>query len=345
VADSVPVSEEPPSWVATGIGSLPGTDPAEAARLVAGELPGWPHLPELPARGAGADMIGRAMALLSEVSAEFAVETAPAGWQRTTGPGRDMRRAASFFQADCEAAEQFFAGYEGPFTVPIAGPWTLAATVTDGLGERSLRDAGYVADLCQAHREAAAGLVRRFARILPGGDLVVSVDEPLLGAVHEGTLPYSSGYRRHEPVGVERLVRGLQPTLEAVRAAGARMAIHTCAAPVWPVLHSLAPDLLSVDATLLREGDLEPLGTWLESEAGLVWGVWPTTGDARRDQAQRGAAAIEGWLHRLGLPVAGLPGVTAVSPRCGLAGLSPAQARAAMAGSREIARRLSEADD
>ncbi|MDT4918875.1 MAG: hypothetical protein QOH89_3575, partial [Pseudonocardiales bacterium] len=35
----------------TGIGSLPGTDPDEAARLVVGELPELPHLPELPDRG------------------------------------------------------------------------------------------------------------------------------------------------------------------------------------------------------------------------------------------------------------------------------------------------------
>ncbi len=338
------MGQESPAWTATGIGSLPGTDPAAAMRLIAGELPEWPHLPELPARGAGADMIGRAMALLTEVSAEFAVETAPAGWKRTSGPGRDMRRAASFFQADCEAAEQVLAGYRGPFTIAIAGPWTLAASVADAWGERSLRDAGYVTDLCQAHGEAAGGLVRRFARIVPGADLVVSLDEPLLAAVHDGELSFSSGYRRHAPVGSDELARGLQATRDAVRAGGGRVGVHTCASPVWPALKSLAPDLLSIDVALLSAVDLEPLGTWLESGAGFVWGVWPTREDARRDEASRGAAAIQGWLHRLGLPVAGLPGAAAVSARCGLAGLGGAQARAAMAGCREIARRLSEAD-
>ena len=47
---------------ATGVGSLPGTDPVEALRLVTGELPDFPHLPELPDRGAGADLIGRLLA-------------------------------------------------------------------------------------------------------------------------------------------------------------------------------------------------------------------------------------------------------------------------------------------
>ncbi|HEY6276391.1 MAG TPA: methionine synthase, partial [Streptosporangiaceae bacterium] len=49
------VSSQPrypwPAASATGVGSMPGTDPAEALRIILGELPGLPHLAELPARG------------------------------------------------------------------------------------------------------------------------------------------------------------------------------------------------------------------------------------------------------------------------------------------------------
>lgn len=308
--------------------------------MVVGELPDWPHLPELPGRGAGADMVGRTMSQLSEVSPEFAVQTAPAGWQRTARPGRDMRRAASFLAADLEAVDEHLAGYTGPFTIPLAGPWTLAGTVTDARGERSLRDPGYLHDLSQAHAVAAETLVRRLARTLPGAQLIVTVDEPLLAAVASGTLSFSSGYRRHAPVPHEQLAGGLTPTREAVRAAGARFAVHTCARPVWPVLQSVAPDVLSLDATLLQPDDLEPLGGWLESASGFVWGVWPTSGPARPDEGARAAGLIAGWLHRIGLSAANLSGRSAVSPRCGLAGASASQARAAMVGSREVARRL-----
>ena len=56
---------------ATGVGSLPGTDVGEAAATVVGELPLLlPHLPELPARGVGADMIGRTAALLVDLAVE-----------------------------------------------------------------------------------------------------------------------------------------------------------------------------------------------------------------------------------------------------------------------------------
>lgn len=65
-----------PSWpwglgTATGIGSLPGTDIVEAVKYVFGELPALPHLPELPARGPGADMIGRSAAFLTDLPVEL----------------------------------------------------------------------------------------------------------------------------------------------------------------------------------------------------------------------------------------------------------------------------------
>ena len=55
-----------PEWLgaggSTGVGSMPGTDPHEAAAVVAGEVPDLPHLVELPGRGPGADLVGRTRA-------------------------------------------------------------------------------------------------------------------------------------------------------------------------------------------------------------------------------------------------------------------------------------------
>ena len=46
---------------------MPGTSVRDAVALVVGELgegDGLPHLPELPARGPGADLVGRTLGLL-----------------------------------------------------------------------------------------------------------------------------------------------------------------------------------------------------------------------------------------------------------------------------------------
>src|SRR3954466_8300195 len=101
-----PTTWGPPS----GVGSLPGTDPAEAIRLVVGELPEFAHLPELPGRGAGADLIGRSAALLVDV----AVDLTPAGWRLVPRPGIDQRRAVEFLARDLDALHEVAADYAGP---------------------------------------------------------------------------------------------------------------------------------------------------------------------------------------------------------------------------------------
>ena len=69
---------------ATGIGSWPGPSVREALAQVREILDGHlPYLPELPARGPGADMIGRSAGLLVELP----VDLQPTGWRAThTGP-------------------------------------------------------------------------------------------------------------------------------------------------------------------------------------------------------------------------------------------------------------------
>ena len=89
---------------------MPGTDSAEAARIVAGELD-IPHLVELPARGPGGDMLGRTLALVSSATGEFAAETTPDGWRLAGGRsggdlGRQMRRGVSWLAEDVDRMER-----------------------------------------------------------------------------------------------------------------------------------------------------------------------------------------------------------------------------------------------
>ena len=125
---------------ATGIGSLPGEDPAEAVRIVLGELPDLPHLPELPARGPGADMAGRGAALLVDLP----VDLQPSGWRLVDRPGRDPRRSLDLLARDVDALEEAAEGYAGPLKLQVAGPWTLAATMELHYGDKAVSDPGAV---------------------------------------------------------------------------------------------------------------------------------------------------------------------------------------------------------
>ena len=121
---------------------------------MAGELPDFPYLPELPARGPGADLIGRTAALLIDMP----VETTPGGWRIAERPGRYMRAAHSMMSADLDAlVEEVFAGYEGPLKISLCGPWTLAATIELARTLNPvLADPGAVADLTGSLAEGAA---------------------------------------------------------------------------------------------------------------------------------------------------------------------------------------------
>ncbi|HEX7266663.1 MAG TPA: methionine synthase, partial [Streptosporangiaceae bacterium] len=86
---------------------MPGTDPAEAMRIILGELPEMPHLAELPARGVGADLTGRTAGLLVDLP----VEATPAGWRFAGRPGRDLSRARGLLATDLDVLGETAAGY------------------------------------------------------------------------------------------------------------------------------------------------------------------------------------------------------------------------------------------
>jgi len=97
---------------------MPGTDPRDTAAVVVGELPDLPHVAELPERGPGADMVGRAAALLVDLH----VDLQPSGWRLVDRPGMDERRARSYLDQDLDQLEEQADGVVGPVKLQVTGP-------------------------------------------------------------------------------------------------------------------------------------------------------------------------------------------------------------------------------
>ena len=173
---------------ATGIGSLPGDDIDAALSVVFNELPDFPHLPELPARGPGADLIGRAAGVLVDMH----VDLQPSGWRLVARPGLDVRRTREMLERDIDALVPVAAGHDGPLKVQLAGPWTLAAALQTEHGP-VLADAGALRDLAQSLAEGARRHLDDVRRRVPHAQLTLQLDEPSLPAVIEGSVPTSSG--------------------------------------------------------------------------------------------------------------------------------------------------------
>ena len=173
---------------ATGIGSWPGTSAREAAKVVVGELHQLTHVVELPARGVGADLIGRAGALLVDI----AIDTVPRGYRIVARPGAVARRATSLLDEDVDALEEAWenAGLRGSgraVKVQAPGPVTLAAQLELANGHRAITDGGAVRDLTASLAEGVAAHRATIARRLET-DVVVQFDEPSLPAAMAGRL-------------------------------------------------------------------------------------------------------------------------------------------------------------
>lgn len=308
----------------TGIGSWPGADPRRAAEVIVGELHRLPYLPELPGRGVGADLIGRAAALLVDI----AVDTVPRGYRITARPGAVVRRAAGLLAEDLDALEEAWerAGSPGgPVKVQAPGPITLAAALELPNGHRAITDAGAVRDLAASLAEGVARHRADVARRL-SATVVVQFDEPTLPAALAGRLTGVTALNPVHPVDESAAIGLLDRCVAAV---GGEVMLHCCATDVpWNVLQRSAVSAVSLDAAALADGS-DGLGEFLDSGRTAVLGLVASTEPDRRPPAEEVAAAAAAITDRLGFPRSVLGTLIGVSPACGLAGAAEEWARAA----------------
>jgi methionine synthase II (cobalamin-independent) len=320
---------------ATGVGSMPGGDAREAARTVTGSVEEFPYLAELPARGPGADMIGRTAGLLVELYAR--VE--PSGWRLGDRPGRDTRRARSWMGEDLDALEEFTQGYRGPLKVQAVGPWTLAAALELRNGEVALSDEGACRDLAGSLAEGLRLHLDDVRRRVPGAEIVLQLDEPSLIAVLRGQVKSASGYRTHRAVDRQLVESTLR---EVVSVHDGPVVVHSCAPDVpFALLRRAGADAISFDFSLLTERDDDAIGEAVEAGTRLFAGVVPGTDGSLSDPAGSVMGVRTLW-RRLGLNPGSLAESVTVTPSCGLAGASPAYARAALAHCVRAARSLAD---
>ncbi|WP_020523261.1 uroporphyrinogen decarboxylase/cobalamine-independent methonine synthase family protein [Catelliglobosispora koreensis] len=316
----------------TGIGSLPGTSIAEAVNETFGELD-FPYLPELPARGPGADLIGRSAGFLVDMP----VEIYAGRWQIAPRPGADMRRTRDFLARDLDALTERAEGYTGPLKIQSAGPWTLAASLQLPIGGAILKDHGGVRDTAASLAEGLKAHVAEVRRRVPGASVVLQLDEPSLPVVLTGRVPTESGLHTYRAVSTAVARETLVSIVDTV---GVPVVFHCCAADAPIALFREAKAAgVSLDLSLVKH--LDPIGEWIDAGLTLYAGVAPTTGTQAPKSPELADRVLKLW-NDLGFPQSQLAEQVVLTPACGLAGATPAFARSVLAACREAARRLSE---
>jgi hypothetical protein len=319
---------------ATALGPFPGAEPLEGARIVLSELT-LPFLPELPARGVGADPVGRTAGLLADLH----VEVATGVWRFVPRGGRDEQRARNALTTDLDALEEAADRYDGPFKVRIVGPWTLAASIELPRGEKALADNGAVRDIAASLAEGLtrhlADITRRLPRL---SRLVVQVDEPLLPAVMAGELATASGWGRIRSF--ERAV--VEDGLRRVLTAGGDTP------GVWvgtgrldgALLRDAGARFIGLDGAVLDTVDEDDVGEAVDAGLGLLVACVPL--DPPQHDPRPVMAPVRNLWKRIGFPAGQLAGTVAVAPVDGLEGLDVSAVPGVLKRTVEAARYLEE---
>lgn len=305
----------------TGLGSLPGVDFEQAVRRVFDDCPDQPYLPELPARGPWAGIVGRGAALLAGLPTSL-----DAGqWRLTPTAGVDHRRAVATLRDDCDRLEEFAAGWSGPLRVACAGPVTLAASLFRPLGGRVLADRGARRDVAQALAEGVREFLDGLRRRVPGATWTLQVDEPSLPAALAGAVPTEGGYFRHRALSLADAVDLLRAVTAAAEAAGVTTDLHCCApgAPI-PALLGAGGDRagfggISLDAPTLGRPEWDTVAAAVEAGHRLLLGVVPSGTVPSVDEVLNRTLP---QLRALELGDA-LADRLVLTPACGLAGVAP----------------------
>ena len=309
-----------------------------------GELAGaLAHIVELPSRGVGADMLGRAAALLIDV----AIDTVPRGYRIAARPGAVTRRAVSLLDEDMDALEEAWetAGLRGGgrvVKVQAPGPITLAAGLELANGHRAITDSGAVRDLAASLAEGVVAHRAALARRLDT-PVVVQFDEPSLPAALGGRL---TGVTSLSPVPAldEAVAAALLDT--CVATVEADVLLHSCASELpWDLLQRSAISAVSVDASTLRAPDLDGIAAFVESGRTVMLGVVAASAPARRPSVEEVAAAVVAVTDRHGFDRAALRDRIGVTPACGLAEATPQWARTAIGLARKAAELFAEDPD
>ena len=343
----------------TGLGRWPGSDVREAQAVVVGDLTSAPEGVEgLPFavnpvdRGPWAGPIGRAAALLVDMSTELGVH----GWMFADRPGRDLDRARAAVREDLDALAVAAYEYAGRLVVPVIGPVTLAATLYLARGDRVLADSGALRALGESLGAGVAAHVGRVRGLVPSAQVVVVLDEVDLVAALRGAVPSFSGRTTLRPVPPPVAAEMLRGVLDSVRSGSGSQPVVEVVVDVgaaWTTVGTVVS--AGADGVVLAVGQTDRQG-WdrvAETVEGGValWAAIPGRREARtRATATAGAEVqarvlTEPW-RQVGLPASRLAEVVLVAESATSRG-TPApemgRARQDLADLLDVARLLAEA--
>ncbi len=269
------------NFEATGIGSVPFTDPKTACRVICENFKSIPFWPQLPKRSFLENMYvqyaeGLPGIVCNEEKKTIHVDTSKAAAGIEEVYSRYLDGDVEFFKISEDRAQGL---YEFPEAVKglkdikyvkghITGPLSYGLFLTD----ENKRAVIYEKDLFEALTKTlvmkARWQIRRLKKINPS--VIIFIDEPYLVSIGSSFINISLG----------DLARKLDELVGAIKEEGALAGLHCCGNTDWPVLLKRDIDILNFDAYnftkefSLYHGDIKDF----TSRGGTIaWGIVPTS--------------------------------------------------------------------
>lgn len=317
--------------LATGCGSLPGNDFRGALGAMLELFPDLTPFPELPGRGPGCAMIGRASALLVDLPVQLTSQ----GWELCDHPTFDQRRASSWWRRDLDDLEEIAFGFSGSLKVSICGPLTLAANLGRPRAEAAIADSGARRDLAQSLHLGTAALLKDLRQRLPEAKFVLQIDEPMLPMVLGGLIPTASGYRTISPVDQAEVISILQPF-------GPGAVLHCCSGADWAQIAGQAGFAAGyLDLCQPFGQAISIFEQILELGLGVVAGLAQTADPDHVEEADAIIARARKFFNEFGSGTSVAGEKVLLAPSCGLGGWKMANAGAQLRNLASAARSLS----
>jgi len=325
-----------PRGIATVIGSLPLTNPDEAAALMLDNLqamPAWPQLPKLSFKENMYVQYSEGLpgAVVDEADEKISFQTA------------DIEGLEMFYQKYLDKELDYFAitpdyaaGLDSfikkvqamPVKPPVlkgqvTGPITFGLTLKDENGKPVLYNEQFADVIVKGLSMKAAWQESVFKKVAPSALTAIFFDEPYL--VSFGSAFVSLNEKE-----------ALAKLNECFSAVSGLSGIHVCGGTDWGLIMQTSVDIIHFDAYDYFESmTLYPgqLKSFLQRGGILAWGITPHTSYIEAESANSLFGRLQVSIDRLvafGIDKQKLVEQSLIAPSCGAGSLSPANAKKAL---------------
>jgi len=336
--------------IATGIGSLPITDPDKAAALSLRYLPEAPIWPQLPQRDFREHMDGQ----YSESLPGIRLDAAKKRFFFDTS--KDLTSEfEKFFEQYLEKNYGFFKiseAYAAAFPAfvkllkkglpskmrfvkgHITGPLTAGISFKDETGKDIIHNEMLFDAVVKGLAMKAAWQIQELKQF--GKPIIIFIDEPAMESLGSAFSAVSS----------EVVAEKLNEIIDVIHELGGIAGIHCCGNADWPMLFNTRIDIINFDAFGYMEKVMlypDDIKKFLGRGGALAWGVVPTGAFTGKETPEMLVEKLDAGMKRLeahGIARKTILSQSLITPSCGMGSLTPDQAEAILKLLREVSDRM-----